>query len=431
MDLLDPGQDLDCLTHVISEPVWDASCGGRESGKKWSAVAGLPTNVRVLSFLYISERLLKVKHFKQTNLIYDNLRYYDFSLQFKARPLKEEYFSVYNGAIQAIHKKFFSNNNDSANSTNLLKKDASILLAPDSDLTFASPFGKRPPRTPLAGPESKKMRFFSPSATATNMSPKRPIRRRLAFKEDEDSFSSSQGSQSNNNNDSSLSDKFALVTTTVEDIKEAHLRGICRRMVIYGSDLTHSAPRPLMVAADTRPMFARCDGGKNELEHFFAKAVEELFAPQVEGIKREETDEEDDCKGEDPGYRWMWVASFLRENLSRDWQMSKELFWKLAIHGLLRQPDQSARQAVHSLLISVIDYDPPVSELKDSGYLEALKEVLDTLEHEPSDIFDFLMYLIGCIEGKEKSDADDCGEALLLDVLCKILKTNFDSCYDR
>ncbi len=137
-------------------------------------------------------------------------------------------------------------------------------------------------------------------------------------------------------NDASMLDDSRQQRVGVEDIKQAQLKAVCRRMAVHGADLT----RPSVVGPTSE------DGGDPRLSYFLVETTRAFLS--------------DGDDGDDDGYRYLWVASFLRAGGAR---LDEVTMGRLLRSGILAQKDYEARRAVHSLLsTAVLDVNPPLGE---------------------------------------------------------------------
>ena len=151
---------------------------------------------------------------------------------------------------------------------------------------------------------------------------------------------------------------------SVEDIKQAHLSGVCRRLAVYGSDTAPSrggTSAPVVSVARRCPAAAEAEAEADtdavDLEKFYSEGVSSFL--DREGMHFD-----------NPSYRWHWVASFLRSSLGPGFGLSGDVLGRLLTEGMLEQGDPEVRRAVCALLVTLcVDHNPPLCEETSRSFL--------------------------------------------------------------
>ncbi len=118
----------------------------------------------------------------------------------------------------------------------------------------------------------------------------------------------------------------ASPTTSAEEVKEEHLRGVCRRMSVYGADVGQNGARP------PPPVVGSGAEADADVDRFFLRTAGSYLSE--EGLLRGGSSSDGEEGDPDDSYKWRWVSVLLGRAAGT--RLDRGTFRRLMQDGVLR-----------------------------------------------------------------------------------------------
>ena len=118
----------------------------------------------------------------------------------------------------------------------------------------------------------------------------------------------------------------ASPATSAEEVKEEHLRGVCRRMSVYGADVGQNGARP------PPPVVGSGAEADADVDRFFLRTAGSYLSE--EGLLRGGSSSDGEEGDPDDSYKWRWVSVLLGRAAGT--RLDRGTFRRLMQDGVLR-----------------------------------------------------------------------------------------------
>lgn len=122
----------------------------------------------------------------------------------------------------------------------------------------------------------------------------------------------------------------ASPATSAEEVKEEHLRGVCRRMSVYGADVGQNGARP------PPPLVGRGAEADADVDRFFLRTAGSYLSE--EGLLRGGSSSDGEEGDPDDSYKWRWVSVLLGRAAGT--RLDRGTFRRLMKDGVLRHENK-------------------------------------------------------------------------------------------